>query len=187
MNRKLGRGAILCVVMIAQMAATPASLHAEGIRCWIRCNRPPDIKSSSDLPCALRRTSNPPLKLIARSTGILTTYLGKWLGIQGWRDYHLPATVTGEVVHAAGSTDAFYTIDVKIESLRVAGKQVQVIPGTSFIRIEVLPRARFGAPLRVCPDQPIRVSGKLMWDADGFLEIHPTLANDIQTSYCSKR
>lgn len=159
-------------------------LHGEGIHCWVRCKHPPRIQSANDVPCALRDSSNPPLTLLARATGILTTYLGKMLGIQGWRDYKLPASVNGFVVHAAGSTDLFYTIDVKIESLTVGSRAVNIAPDKTFIRVEVLPQTRFGAPIPVAPDQRVCISGRLMWDADGFLEIHPNRAADIKPHSC---
>jgi hypothetical protein len=110
----------------------------------------------------------------------LTTYLGKILGIQGWRDYHVEARVEGKVTHAAWSTDFFYTIDLQVEHLYVEGRPVVLTEPPKFIRVEVLPFARIGAPLPVCEHQEVSVSGKLVWDGDGFLEIHPKRAKDIQ-------
>lgn len=100
------------------------------------------------------------------------------MGIQGWRNYRLPADVTGTVVHAAGSTDGFYTVDLAIEKLTVDSKPVEPLR-SNFIRIEVLPFRRKSPPLPVCRGEEVRVSGQLMWDADGFLEIHPKHSNEI--------
>jgi hypothetical protein len=100
------------------------------------------------------------------------------LGIQGWRNYHLPASVSGTVVQAVGSTDGFYTIDLAIQELTVDAQPVRLLRA-SFIRIEVLPLARKDPPLPVCKSEEVRISGKLTWDADGFLEIHPKHSNEI--------
>jgi hypothetical protein len=100
------------------------------------------------------------------------------LGIQGWRDYHLRASVQGRVVQAAGSTDGLYTIDVQIDRLCVADKSA-ALHRPSFVRIEVFPFSRIGAPLPVTRNQNVSISGKLMWDADGFLEIHPKTKTDF--------
>jgi hypothetical protein len=105
--------------------------------------------------------------------------MGKWMGIQGWRDYHLSANVSGTVIHAAGSTDGLYTIDLQIEQLHVGVQAVSLPKYPTFIRIEVFPSKRNGAPLPVHAGEVMCISGMLMWDADGFLEIHPKSATDI--------
>jgi hypothetical protein len=127
----------------------------------------------------LRKSSNPKLNFLARSTGILTTYLGKMLGIQGWRDYHLDGTVDGEVTHAAGSSDFLYTIDLQIKQMSVQGRTIDLGESAKFLRVEVLPFVRVGAPLPVQDKEEICVSGKVVWDGDGFLEIHPRHAKYI--------
>ena len=173
--------------LISRVAAIAAVLsvpgYSEGIRCWVRCHDVPPITSAADVPAVLRRSPNPSLNLIARGSGLVTTYPGKMLGIQGWRDYQLSARVVGRVVQAAGSTDLFYTIDLMVDSLRVSDENVNS-RADSFIRVEVLPRVRVGAPLPVHPREVVCVSGKLMWDGDGFLEIHPSVASDIQVNSC---
>jgi hypothetical protein len=127
--------------------------------------------------------SNPPLTFLQRATGVLTTYCGKMWGIQGWRNYHIQAQVTGIVTHAAGSTDGLYTIDVRITDLTLNHKEVS-ISCPSFIRIEVFPLVRFGAPLPHYPGDVVCIAGGLYWDADGFLEIHPAKSRDISRGQC---
>ena len=158
--------------------------YAEGVPCWIRCHCPPMIASGADVPVVLRSSVNPPLNCLARSTGILTTYLGKRMGIQGWRDYHLSARVNGTVIQAAGSTDGLYTIDLRILQLHVGDQAVVLPEHLVFIRIEVFPFVRGGAPLPVHAYDKVCISGKLMWDADGFLEIHPKNSKDILRRSC---
>jgi hypothetical protein len=167
-------------VVVCLFLLTP-SVRAEGIRCWVRCHCPHKIKSAADVPSVLRSSQNPRLSFLPRSTGILTTYLGKMVGIQGWRDYHLRATAKGTVIHATWSTDFFYTIDLRIEQLSVQRQAVRLPTHPTFIRIEVFPLVRIGAPLPVREGEEIIVSGKLMWDADGFLEIHPKKRKDFET------
>lgn len=145
---------------------------AEGVPCWIRCHHPPEIRSAQQVPCVLRSSPNPPLKLLPRSTGLLTTYGGKLLGVQGWKDYHLLAQVSGTVVQATGSDDGLYTIDLQIRQLTVGGQLVELSHG-SFIRVEVFPFVRIGAWVPVFERDDLCIAGALMWDADGFLEIHP--------------
>ena len=109
---------------------------------------------------------------------MLTTYAGKIMGIQGWKDYHLSAQVSGTVAQAVGSDDGLYTIDLKVKELSVGGKPVDLLH-PSFIRVEVFPLVRIGAWLPVFEDDDLCITGALMWDADGFLEIHPKKASDI--------
>ena len=181
-NRFRARVLITCAVAFLLSVQT----KAEGISCWIRCHHPPEIRSADDVTNCLRHSSNPPLNGLARTTGILTTYLGKMLGIQGWRDYHLEARVSGNVVQGAGSTDGLYTIDLRINDLNVSGTPVKLI-SPSFIRVEVFPRARKGAPLPVAPGGAYCITGRLMWDGDGFLEIHPQRAPDISDHNCEEQ
>jgi hypothetical protein len=131
----------------------------------------------------LRTTSNPKLNFLAHSTGILTTYLGKMLGIQGWRNYRMDARVSGSVTHASGSDDGFYTIDIEIDALNVNGASELGAKGR-FIRVETLPWVRPGAPLPVKSQESVCIFGGLWWDADGFLEIHPRRSTDVKKGFC---
>jgi hypothetical protein len=159
-------------------------MHAEGVPCWIRCHCPPKITGAGDVQPVLRSSVNRSLSVLARSAGILTTYFGKMLGIQGWRDYRMRATAGGKVVYSAGSTDGLYTIDLQLDRLYVENWPAPLPQSPTFIRIEVFPLARFRAPLPVRKSEDVCISGKLMWDADGFLEIHPKKRTDFEQSRC---
>lgn len=172
-------------LIAALIVMLSARAYGEGIPCWIRCRCPPTIVSPADVPGALRRSSNPPVRFPARALGILSTYLGKMLGVQGWHDYHLVAKVTGKVVQSTWSSDGFYTIDLRIKQLQVKGQAVALPDPPRFIRIEVLPFVRIGAPLPASESAEICVLGKLTWDGDGFLEIHPSRAHDITRGPCA--
>lgn len=168
-------------VALTMAACLPC--RSEGIPCWVRCRKPPLIRNAVDAESHLRTISNPRLSLLARSSGLLTTYLGKMLGIQGWRNYHMDAQVNGTVVHAAGSDDGFYTVDIAISSLTVGGIDAPRAGGR-FIRVETLPWVRPGAPLPLGAKDSVCILGGLWWDADGFLEIHPRRSAEIAKHPC---
>jgi hypothetical protein len=105
------------------------------------------------------------------------------LGIQGWRNYHVRVVADGAVVQAASSTDGFYTIDIAVKHLVVDGETVR-LEHQSYIRAEVKPWVRRGAPLPVSKGDDVCVSGSLMWDGDGFLEAHPRRGSDILGQTC---
>lgn len=174
------RACLTCGVVI--LLATVA--WAGGVPCWVLCHHPPKTVTAASIASVLRAESNPPLNILARSTGIVTTYLGKMLGVQGWRNYHVLAQVDGTVVHAASSSDGFYTIDIGVRYLVVGGDSVKLMHD-SFIRVEVKPWVRKGAPLPVSENSNVCIVGSLMWDGDGFLEIHPQKAADIVPRSCS--
>ena len=44
------------------------------------CHHPPKTITAASIASVLRAESNPPLNILARSMGIVTTYLGKMLG-----------------------------------------------------------------------------------------------------------
>jgi len=155
-------------------------LKAQVFECWLACHNPPDLNHVSK---RLRSCSNPKLNWIARGTGIATTYLGKVWGIMGWRDYHTTARVSGRVTHAATSSDGLYTIDVEILRLFVGSKQIP-LDSRRFIRIEVFPGARRLIQSDLIENQDVCVTGKFMWDGDGFFEIHPKSGDLIQTTPC---
>ncbi len=170
---------ITCMVVL--LLATVA--WAGGIPCWLRCQHPPKNVTAANVTSVLRSKPNPPLDILARSTGILTTYLGKMLGVQGWRNYHVLATVDGPVVQAASSSDGFYTVDIAVRHFVLGSLPVR-LGQDSYLRIEIRPWVRHGAPLPVSKNNVICISGALMWDGDGFLEVHPQKATDIAPRAC---
>jgi hypothetical protein len=181
------RAAVFKIALLSCLAfSTATQLTANVIPCWTRCRHPPAITSAQQMAPALRSMSNPPLTFLQRATGVVTTYCGKIWGIQGWRNYQIKAQVSGIVTHAAGSTDGLYTIDVRITELTLNHQKVS-ISRPSFIRIEVFPLVRFGAPLPRYPDEDVCIAGGLYWDADGFLEIHPSKSRDVFVGKCATR
>lgn len=103
----------------------------------------------------------------------------KCLGIQGWTDYHLQAEAHGRVLYHCTSSDGFTTVDIKLNSLTVGGAVVPV-PNYRFLRAEVY-RGRVSVDKSLVQDQDtaIAIRGKLVWDNDGWFEIHPQKTGDV--------
>lgn len=133
--------------------------------------RPPPVDGAK-LGARLRSQVNRPLSRFARRAGVLSTPF-KRLGIFGWRDSGLWVVAAGEVVQAAWSTDGFVTADLRLESLTVAGEAV-ALPGTRYLRAEICEHAIGLAKAdRPCAGDRVRLAGRLMWDGDGWFEVHP--------------
>jgi hypothetical protein len=107
------------------------------------------------------------------------------MGIFGWRDLRTDVVVDGEVVDSAYSTDHFVTVDIRITKLLADGQPVS-LHSERYLRAEVCER-RLALPKErwPCPGDHIRIAGKLMWDGDGFLEVHPQQAEQIEIFYRS--
>jgi hypothetical protein len=95
----------------------------------------------------------------------------------------MAAKADGTVEQQAGSTDGLYTIDLRLNNLTVAGTPIPLAK-VSYLRIEVFPSAKRGAQLPVKVGDQLCISGKFMWDGDGFFEIHPHTGRDIQRQSC---
>src|SRR5207249_1845079 len=79
----------------------------------------------------------------------------------------------------AVSSDGFRTVDLQLASVEYDSERCWTSK-PSFVRVEIRPETR-----RVVSESPkvgqiARISGQLMWDGDGFLEIHPFRAGDIE-------
>jgi hypothetical protein len=115
-----------------------------------------------------------------------------------WDEYNYWVIAEGEVIHEARSTDGLETIDVRLITLVVFDSELGIITAGSilgaskcrwafdtqnpkFIRAEVFPQvllAYKGNRPRI--SDKIIIKGRLMWDRDGFLEIHPKFGGDLQ-------
>lgn len=153
--------------------------HGSGIPCWLLCHHPPQFSIPMDVAAHVKDSPYPKLNFFARGVGLFSTYLGKYQGIQGWRGYQWRATVRGIVQQSVSSTDGFKTIDVRAEDILVNGEHLALGNGFFYMRVEVKPCVRRKFRLRNLAGHHVRISGRLMWDGDGFLEIHPALERDI--------
>ncbi|HEX9047253.1 MAG TPA: hypothetical protein VF988_09525, partial [Verrucomicrobiae bacterium] len=105
--------------------------------------------------------------------------LFKGFGVQGWTDFHLQAEAHGRVLYHRTSSDGFTTVDLKLSSLRVNGMTVP-LPAYRYIRAEIF-RGWVALDRSLLMDQNtgIGIRGKLVWDNDGWFEIHPQKKDDV--------
>ena len=134
--------------------------------------RPPKLVSPQSAADHLRRKPNFRIPWIHRYLVSLFTTPFKDVGIVGWTDYCVEACAVGAVVHADRSADGFYTVDLALDSFAVQGQGTELAK-PRFIRAELRGRARKQAKLIPRRGENARICGELMWDHDGFLEIHP--------------
>ena len=144
----------------------------------------PPISGSQDPKIAKRLCDkpNPPISLLAVWTGFATTP-AKALGLQGWKDYHLDATASGAIEQQGFSSDRFLTVDVRLDRLYVEGREVPLesTPNGKYVRLEIfLGKVDIDRRPFQKPGATVTAKGKLVWDSDGWFEIHPQNAADVQ-------
>jgi hypothetical protein len=135
------------------------------------------IVKQADVRCCLSCKQDKHVGTFSAAVGFLTTPF-KNLGIAGWTDYHLTAAAIGSVVEARLSTDEFYTVDLKLESLRVGNSSLDNVRG-KFMRLEIY-RPSPSLLADIGQRKRLFASGKLVWDGDGHLEIHPQQLSDYR-------
>ncbi len=174
------RRAVNAIRLAAALAAVAV---LQGCGCTTYSNRlcighrPPHIAQLRK--CDLRDTINPPLCPIGRALGFFTTPF-KRAGVFGWKDMHIAAVVIGTVEQVATSTDHFVTADLRVGELTANGAPVDV-DDKRYLRAEICARRlRLAKAALPCPGDTIRITGLILWDGDGFLEIHPQRAEDVE-------
>jgi len=149
------------------------------LSCWIRCHNPREIESPEDLVGALRPTINSPLSTLDRWSGFLTTPIFKMNGVQGWRDYRINIAIDGKVAQLAHSLDGMTTVDLEVRRVKMS-QTIPVDVPNKFLRMEIFGYVGRHLQVAALQDRVVEVRGKLMWDGDGFLEIHPISASGIR-------
>jgi hypothetical protein len=104
----------------------------------------------------------------------------KGMGIQGWKDFHLDAEARGTVIQHQLSSDRILTVDLRLNSLAVNGTSIP-LAGDRFIRAEIY-RGKVIVDKKsfAQKDAVMVVKGKLVWDSDGWFEIHPQGRDDVR-------
>ena len=104
----------------------------------------------------------------------------KAMGIQGWKDFHLHAKARGHVMQHEASSNGFRTADLRLESLTVDNVRVRW-KGTRFMRVEIfLGKVSVKPAILDDANALLCVEGKLVWDEDGWFEIHPERSGDVR-------
>ncbi len=148
-------------------------------RCWALCQNPPPVTNAHDAARILQGWKYAHLNWFDRASAALTTQFGKCLGVQGWRRYRFDVWAEGTVYQAATSWDGLRTVDIELDNFNGESTPV-ALDRPRYIRAEVIPRARKRLPHPIRPNDRVWVHGELHWDADGFLEIHPSRDGDVQ-------
>lgn len=128
---------------------------------------------------ALRPAINPSLSALDRWSGFLTTPIFKMNGVQGWRNYQIDINVDGTVRQLAHSLDGMTTVDLEVRRVKM-GQTSPVDVLNKFLRIEIFGYVGRDLQIAALQDRVVEVRGRLMWDGDGFLEIHPVTASEIR-------
>jgi hypothetical protein len=146
----------------------------------------------------LKNVVNEELTWYDEFLGAATTPVKETGFFASWDEYNYWVIAEGEVIHVGYSTDGLLTIDVRLITLEVFDSELGIITAGSilgegkcrwafdtqnpkFIRAEVFPQvllAYTGNRPRI--SDKIIIKGRLMWDRDGFLEIHPKFGGDLQ-------
>jgi len=100
-------------------------------------------------------------------------------GVQGWRDYRINIAIDGKVAQLAHSLDGMTTVDLEVRRVKMS-QTIPVDVPNKFLRMEIFGYVGRHLQVAALQDRVVEVRGKLMWDGDGFLEIHPISASGIR-------
>ncbi len=144
---------------------------------WFR-TPPAPIESPAAACRWLKPEVNGALSWPARALGVVTTPF-KNVGFIGWTNLGMRAAVIGRVEHAAASTDRFLTVDVGLERI-VIDDLACSLDSPRYLRSEVcLCMVPLAADERPRTGDRVEIDGRLVWDGDGFLEVHPEAPGDV--------
>ena len=141
-------------------------------------HKAPKISSPEDLAKLLRQNVNGAVNGFGRAMGFLYIPF-KRAGIVGWSDLGYDGEITGLVKQAAKSTDQFYTVDMKLETLQIGGRNIP-LTDERYLRAEVcLCQVKLSEKERPRAGEMVWMRGRLIWDGDGFVEIHPRNKDEV--------
>ena len=104
----------------------------------------------------------------------------KAMGVQGWKDFNMHARARGHVMQHEVSSNGFRTVDLRLKSLTVDNVRVHW-KGTRYMRVEIyLGKVTVDPTILDDTNALLRVDGKLVWDEDGWFEIHPESTGDVR-------
>jgi len=104
----------------------------------------------------------------------------KAMGVQGWKDFNMHAKARGHVMQHEVSSNGFRSVDLRLKSLTVDNVRVHW-KGTRYMRVEIyLGKVTVDPTILDDTNALLRVDGKLVWDEDGWFEIHPESTGDVR-------
>lgn len=113
------------------------------------------------------------------SAAEIGTTLFKSAGIQGWKNYHMIARAAGVALQHQFTSGPYLTIDLRLQSLSVEGVHVP-LNGPRYMRVVIfLPKDSVSAPVYKQTNALVFAQGKLVWNFDGWFEIHPQKTGDV--------
>ena len=108
------------------------------------------------------------------------TTLFKSAGIQGWKDYHMNAQATGVVLQHQFASGPYLTLDLRLWSLTVDNVPVP-LRGPRYMRVVIfLMKASVDPSVHKETNALVTAQGKLVWNFDGWFEIHPQKTGDVR-------
>ena len=175
--------AVVYLLPVMPLLAIVAALTA-GCTCTAISNnqfagpKPPKITCPEDIANNLEQSVNGKVGGFSRAAGFFFTPF-KRLGIMGWSDLGYDGEITGLVKQTAKSTDQFYTVDMKLESLQIDGRNIP-LTGDRYLRAEIcLCEVKLTESDRPQVGEKVWMRGRMVWDGDGFVEIHPRNASEV--------
>ncbi|HTV42014.1 MAG TPA: hypothetical protein VMF08_15630 [Candidatus Sulfotelmatobacter sp.] len=107
------------------------------------------------------------------------TTLFKSAGIQGWKDYHMNACAIGVSLQHQFSSGPYLTLDLRLKSLTVDSVPVP-LHRTRYMRVVIfLVKASVPPDVHKRTNPMVIARGKLVWNFDGWFEIHPQKTGDV--------
>jgi hypothetical protein len=142
--------------------------------------QPPELQGPYDQSIAQNLSTNPwPKSLVSPVAGV-GNVIFKSMGISGWKDYHMLGEAQGVVVQHQIESSGFVTVDLRLNSLKVDEVPIP-IKGTKYMRLEIfLGNVSVDNAIRDETNEVVTADGKLVWDSDGWFEIHPQKTGDVR-------
>ena len=169
--------AMPCLVIVAALT-TGCTCTAISNHQWVG-RKVPEISRPEDIAKHLRQSVNGKVGGFARTTSFLFAPF-KRMGFVGWSDLGYDSEITGVVKQAAKSTDQFYTVDVKLETLQIDGRNIP-LTDECYLRAEIcLCEVKLSEKDRPREGEIVWMRGRMVWDGDGFVEIHPRSEAEVR-------
>ena len=141
--------------------------------------QPPELTGPHDPAIAENLTTNLWSRSVVGPVAGVGDTIFKSMGIGGWKDYHMLGRAEGVEVQHQISDNGFLTVDMQLLSMKADDVPIP-INGTRYMRLEIfLGQVAVPNAIRDETNEVITAEGKLVWDSDGWFEIHPQKTGDV--------